>query len=161
MYHILLHNMKTILITQFIGNRHSLSCNSKLHPNITHVFSNQRLYILVFVASPLNTQHQGEKAKTGWLGIRIMCPSCSICLSWTIASVSLHSFWSNTKRTSSSSHWKLTSSHHNITEKDINLCHASSWNSFNLSNIHLKEPTGNKLKHFHWWSLEEKSRNQI
>ena len=38
MYHILLHNMKTILITQFIGNRHSLSCNSKLHPNITHVF---------------------------------------------------------------------------------------------------------------------------
>ena len=30
---------------------------------------------LVFVASPLSTQNEGEKAKTGWLGIRIMCPS--------------------------------------------------------------------------------------
>ena len=30
---------------------------------------------LIFVASPLRTQHYGEKAKTGWLGIRIMCPS--------------------------------------------------------------------------------------
>jgi len=29
----------------------------------------------VFVASPLRTQHEGERAKTGWLGIRIMCPS--------------------------------------------------------------------------------------
>ena len=28
---------------------------------------------LVFVASPLSMQHKGEKAKTGWLGIRIMC----------------------------------------------------------------------------------------
>ena len=28
---------------------------------------------LVFVASPLSTQHLGERAKTGWLGIRIMC----------------------------------------------------------------------------------------
>jgi hypothetical protein len=27
---------------------------------------------LVFVASPLSTQHSGERAKTGWLGIRIM-----------------------------------------------------------------------------------------
>ena len=32
-------------------------------------------YKLVFVASPLNTHHQGVRAKTGWLGIRIMCPS--------------------------------------------------------------------------------------
>ena len=30
---------------------------------------------LTVVASPVATQHQGEKAKTGWLGIRIMCPS--------------------------------------------------------------------------------------
>jgi hypothetical protein len=30
---------------------------------------------LVFVASQLNTQHKGERAKTGWLGIRIMRPS--------------------------------------------------------------------------------------
>ena len=30
---------------------------------------------LVFVASPLSTQHSGERAKTGWLRIRITCPS--------------------------------------------------------------------------------------
>ena len=35
---------------------------------------------LVFVASPLSTQHKGERAKTGWLGIRIMCPSGALCL---------------------------------------------------------------------------------
>ena len=27
---------------------------------------------LVFGASPQNTQHKGERAKTGWLGIKIM-----------------------------------------------------------------------------------------
>jgi hypothetical protein len=36
---------------------------------------------LVCVASPLSMQHQGEKAKTGWFGIRIMCPSGATCLS--------------------------------------------------------------------------------
>jgi len=36
---------------------------------------------LVFVASPLGTQHQGERAKTSWLGMRIMCPSGATCLS--------------------------------------------------------------------------------
>ena len=30
---------------------------------------------LVFVAFPLSTQHSGERVKTGWLGIRRMCPS--------------------------------------------------------------------------------------
>jgi hypothetical protein len=35
----------------------------------------------VFVASPLSTQHSGDRAKTGWLGIRIMCPSGTTCLS--------------------------------------------------------------------------------
>jgi hypothetical protein len=30
---------------------------------------------VVFVASPLSTQHYGERAKIGWLGIRIMCPN--------------------------------------------------------------------------------------
>ena len=30
---------------------------------------------LVFVASPLSTQHSGETAKTGLLSIRIMCQS--------------------------------------------------------------------------------------
>jgi hypothetical protein len=28
---------------------------------------------LVFVASPLSTQYYRDRAKTGWLGIRIMC----------------------------------------------------------------------------------------
>jgi hypothetical protein len=32
---------------------------------------------LVFVTSPLSTQHEGERAKTG---IRIMCPSGATCL---------------------------------------------------------------------------------
>jgi hypothetical protein len=36
---------------------------------------------LVFVASPLSTQHQGERAKIDWLGIRITCPSGPTCLS--------------------------------------------------------------------------------
>jgi hypothetical protein len=30
---------------------------------------------LVFVASPISTQHYGERAKIGWLGIIIMCPN--------------------------------------------------------------------------------------
>jgi hypothetical protein len=30
---------------------------------------------LVFVVSPLSTQHYGERAKIVWLGIRIMCPN--------------------------------------------------------------------------------------
>ena len=33
---------------------------------------------LVFVASPVNTQYLAETAQTGWLGIRIMCPSRAI-----------------------------------------------------------------------------------
>jgi hypothetical protein len=38
---------------------------------------------LVSVASVLRTQHLGERAKTGWLGIRIMShgPSGATCLS--------------------------------------------------------------------------------
>ena len=35
---------------------------------------------LVFVASPLNTHHWVEKAKSGWLVINIMCPSGASCL---------------------------------------------------------------------------------
>ena len=35
--------------------------------------SGQTRLKLVCVASPLSTQHLGERAKTGWLGIRIMC----------------------------------------------------------------------------------------
>jgi hypothetical protein len=35
---------------------------------------------LVFVASPLSTQHSGEREKTGWLRIMITCPSGATCL---------------------------------------------------------------------------------
>jgi len=34
---------------------------------------------LVFVASPLSMQYYGVRTKTGWLGIRIMCPSGATC----------------------------------------------------------------------------------
>ena len=43
------------------------------------VMSNQKLK-LVFAASLLITQHYGERAKTGHLRIRIMCPSVETCL---------------------------------------------------------------------------------
>jgi hypothetical protein len=36
---------------------------------------------LVFVASLLSTQHKGERAKTASLGIRMMYPSGTTCLS--------------------------------------------------------------------------------
>jgi len=36
---------------------------------------------LVFVASPLSTQYNEVREKSGWLGIRIMCPSGATCLS--------------------------------------------------------------------------------
>jgi hypothetical protein len=32
------------------------------------------------VVSPLTTHHDGVSAKTGWLGIRITCPSGAACL---------------------------------------------------------------------------------
>jgi hypothetical protein len=35
---------------------------------------------LLLAASPLSTQDLGERARTGWLGIRIMCPNGAICL---------------------------------------------------------------------------------
>jgi hypothetical protein len=38
-------------------------------------------YKLVFVASPLSTHYYGERVKTGWLGIRLMCPSGATSLS--------------------------------------------------------------------------------
>ena len=36
---------------------------------------------LVFVVSPVSTRHEGERAKTGWIGIRIVCSSEGTCLS--------------------------------------------------------------------------------
>ena len=41
----------------------------------------QKTITLVFVASLLSTQHYGQRAKTGWLGIRIICQSGAPCLS--------------------------------------------------------------------------------
>ena len=35
---------------------------------------------LVYAAYPLSTQQQAERTKTGWLGIRIMCPCEATCL---------------------------------------------------------------------------------
>ena len=32
-------------------------------------------YKIGICASPLSTQHYGERAKIGWFGIRIMCPN--------------------------------------------------------------------------------------
>jgi hypothetical protein len=40
----------------------------------------QRLCNLELASSPLSTQHQGVRAKTGWLRIRIMCLSGTTCL---------------------------------------------------------------------------------
>ena len=42
---------------------------------------NPKTMKLVFVASPLSTQHKGEITKTVWPGIRIMCPRRATCLS--------------------------------------------------------------------------------
>jgi hypothetical protein len=35
---------------------------------------------MVFVASPLSTQHLGERANSGWLAIKIVCPNGATCL---------------------------------------------------------------------------------
>jgi len=40
-----------------------------------------KLVHCVFVASALSTHHFEERAKIGWLGIRIMCPIWAMCLS--------------------------------------------------------------------------------
>ena len=59
-----------------------------------------------------STKYWGVRAKTGLLGIRIMCLSVAACISWILALSKFNSAcWSCTKRTSSSSHWKLTCSH--------------------------------------------------
>ena len=53
---------------------------------------------------------------SGWLGIRIMCPSGATCLHADCC-FSNSACWSRKKRTSSSSHCKLTCSRHDIAEK--------------------------------------------
>ena len=52
----------------------------------------QKTMKLVFAASPLRTQHEGVRAKTNWLRIKIMCQSGATCL--PIIEVC----WSSTKR---------------------------------------------------------------
>ena len=84
---------------------------------------------LVFVASPLSIR-KGVRAKTGRHGIRIMCPSGATCLSADccfseLALLKSNSVcWSRTKRTPSSSHWKLTCSGHDIAEKLLSYNHS-------------------------------------
>ena len=65
--------------------------NNRVRSVMVSVLSlNQRLYIkLVFVASLLITQHQGERAKTSWLGIRIICLERHVYL-LTVVSVRYH-----------------------------------------------------------------------
>ena len=46
-------------------------------------------YNLVCVASPLITQHYGDRADNGWPEVKIMCPSGSTYLSADYISVSL------------------------------------------------------------------------
>lgn len=41
------------------------------------VGSNQITIKCAFIASPLITQHAGERAKSGWFEIMIMCPNVS------------------------------------------------------------------------------------
>ena len=68
---------------------------------------------LVFVASSLSMQYYGVRTKTGWLGIRIMCPSGATCqhrlFQWasTIKIWPDSVCWSRTKQ--------ILSSHQNVT----------------------------------------------
>ena len=77
---------------------------------------------LVFVAFPISTLHWGKRAKTGWFRSRIMCPNGATCLptdgccSELALWKSNSTCWSSTKRTLSSSHWKLTCSRHDMSE---------------------------------------------
>jgi hypothetical protein len=82
---------------------------------------------LEFVASPLSTQHYGERANIGWFGFRIMCLNgvtflpADCCFNELALLKSNPAFSSRTKRTSSSSHWWLTCFRHNIAEQLLNL----------------------------------------
>ena len=48
----------------------------------------------VFTVFPVSTQHQGERAKTDWLGIRIISPSGATCLhaDYCFSEVALYKF---------------------------------------------------------------------
>ena len=80
---------------------------------------------LIFVASPLSMQCSGERAKTGCLGIRIMCLSGVTCLpAYCCFSEVVHVLltsnyvcWSSTKQTSLSYHVTCSRSGIDIAEK--------------------------------------------
>ena len=96
------------------------------------MLTNRRLKpkIIEFLVVAFGYSHNiKEKAQTGWLGgVSIMCPSGPTCLSAECCFNELalcksnSTCWSRTKLTSSSSHWKLTCSCHNIAEKLLNWC---------------------------------------
>ena len=86
-------------------------------------------------------QHYGERAKTGWFGIGIMCPSGMTCLpadlfQWAstkkLPNYYYYACWSSSKRTSSSSHWKLTCSRHDTAEELLNWRHTKITHSITL-----------------------------
>ena len=68
--------------------------------------SSQSLINLVFIASPLNAK--GLRAKPGWLGIMLVCPTEGACLladcCFSELKLKIQQRWSSTNRTSSSSH---------------------------------------------------------
>jgi hypothetical protein len=86
----------------------------------------------VLISSAVDREFEPRSGQTKdyengiWLGIRIMCPSGATCLpaDCCISELALlksnSARWSSTKRTSSSSHGKLTCSRHDIAEKLLN-----------------------------------------
>ena len=98
---------------------------------------------MLFVASLLSTEHRGERAKTGWLRIRIMSPSWAIYLSadCCFSELTLYKLnlacWSSTKWISSS-----TCSLHDIAQLALNTNHSqerSSLYEMALNNNHSQE----------------------
>ena len=69
-----------------------------------------------------SAKHAVLRRKTGWVAIGIMCPSGATCISayCCLSKQALYksneACWSSTKRTSSSSHRKLTCPRHNVAE---------------------------------------------
>ena len=70
------------------GEMVSVLASSAVDRVFEHRSGQTKTIQLVCVDSPLSTQHSGERAKTGWLEIRIMCSSGATCLPTTVVSVS-------------------------------------------------------------------------
>jgi hypothetical protein len=78
--YILLYSIISFIINHFSGVMVSVLASSAVDRGCEPGRVKQKTIKLVFVASPLSTQHEGERAKTDWLGVRIMCPSRATCL---------------------------------------------------------------------------------